>query len=95
MTEQIKVAEPQRLIDQLVAMAPDIDNMVVVFSVKTKPSVIVGYTGYSHTMWVLGALDHVRWQIYNALTMHKYAKDNEAAEAMVIVDHLKKEGRLS
>ena len=89
-------SEVQVLIGQLLKAAPDIENLVIAFSVKGKMmNVVVGTTGASPTMWVLGALDHVRWHVFNSLSLHKYVRDRERAEATVVSAQLKEEGGLN
>lgn len=92
----VHLSEAQELLDKAVQQGDEIENLCMAFSLKNKPlTVVVGTTGRSPTMWVLGALDHIRWHIFNAMTMHKYVSQEEVAEAITISDFLKKEGRLN
>ena len=84
MTDVSIESQAQRLLAQLTDKADQIENILVLFSLKGQPkgTLTLGSTSHTPVMWGLGALDYARWHLFETLTFQRIAKDMVTAQAM-------------
>lgn len=88
--------EATKLARALLEAAPGIEHLTVAYSPTGKPnSVLTATTGPTPVMWVLGALDYVRYHCFNLLDQHRAYKMQEQLEADLIARELRAQGRLN
>lgn len=88
--------EATRLARALLEAAPGIEHLTVAYSPNGKPNtVLTASTGTTPLMWVMGALDFVRYHCFGLLDQHRAYKLQEQLEADLIARQLRVEGRLN
>lgn len=86
----------QSLIEALKSREGEIDNIVVAFSVKGAPNVIsLGVTDDSTTTWVLGALEWLRWHVYDDLSQMRQALAVREALEAALLEKAKESGAVN
>ena len=80
----------------LLREAPGIENLTIVYSPVGKPTtVLTSTTGHSPVMWVLGAMEYVRYHCYTVLDHHRVKQVHEDLTAMLAQDEKPDKGGLN